>query len=117
MNQPAFDTELQRETAFTDAWRVAIRLSGKPDLFYGDLDRSRDKAQLVPRITDIRRRIGNLPQHQAYWIALLVQFYQPAEGARLTAKVGAAGLGVQVPLLSDQQVAVLRDLIAAYRVW
>ncbi len=37
MNQPACDTELQREIASMYAWRVAIRLSGKPDLFYGDM--------------------------------------------------------------------------------
>ncbi|MCP4372269.1 MAG: hypothetical protein GY797_29735, partial [Deltaproteobacteria bacterium] len=79
--------------------------------------RSRDKAQLAPRIQDIRRRIGNLPQHQACWIALLVQFFQPAEGVRLAAKVGAVGLGVQIPLLADRQLAVLQDLIAAYRGW
>ena len=117
MNMPAHDTELHREIQFTDAWKRAIKLSGAPNLFYGDPGKNMDKAGLAPKVKDIARRLPQFPKSRVAWLILLVQLYNPREGARLADKAGLYGIGDLVQLMSIDQRSVMTDLLYFYRGW
>lgn len=110
---------LDTENAFLTAWKRGVMASGTPSLFYnGDmLDRTAHLHRLAPKTKDIAKRISSYPKSQAAFLAALVSFYNPEEGARLAKKVGCNGLGDISLNLSTEQRFILADLLIHHAGW
>lgn len=125
MNAPAFDltapVECDKHDAFLEAWKQAIRLCGHCGWFGAAdeiyLQRATRKDQLQPRIKDIQKHIALIPMSDACLVAAMVSFYNPAEGARLAARIDANGIGAITAPLKPEQRQVLAALIISYPGW
>lgn len=125
MNKPAFALETpdngSEDDTFLAAWKNGIRLSGHPSWFgVADplyLQRARNKNELQPHVKVITKAIGTVPISQACLVAAMVGFFNPAEGARLAARIDANGIGdITRPLSGEQRIAV-GLMIVNYRGW
>ena len=97
------------QAAFMDAWRQAIALSERPQLF--------SPATLAPDVKEITRRLPNMPMTHAAWLATLVGFYNPVSGAKLAGKCSINSFADLALALPDEHRQVLGDLIRHYRGW
>ena len=110
---------LDTENAFLTAWKRGVVASGTPSLFYsGDMvDRVNHLHRLAPKTKDIAKKISLYPKSQAAFLAALVSFYNPEEGAKLAKKVGCNGLGDISLNLSMEQRFILADLLIHHAGW
>ncbi|MCU7933705.1 MAG: hypothetical protein KZQ99_02355 [Candidatus Thiodiazotropha sp. (ex Dulcina madagascariensis)] len=104
---------------FLFAWKRAILASGATGLFYnGDMvDKTTSLKRLAPKVGDIGKRIHVYPKSQATFLAALVSFYNPEEGAKLAKKVGCNGLGDIATNLSHEQRFIIADLLMNHTGW
>lgn len=111
----------EMDSAFLAAWKRAIKLSGHPAWFGGSdpvfLDRARDKNQLQPRVKEITKHITAIPISNAFLVAAMVSFFNPALGATLANKIHANGIGGISTALNSAQRMALSQLIINYQGW
>jgi hypothetical protein len=106
-------------TLFLDAWKRGILASGVPGLFYCSdiLEKTTSLERHAPKVSQIKNRICDFPKRQAAFIAAVVSFYNPEEGAKLAKKAGCNGLGDIAMNLSPQQRSIISDLLLNYTGW
>jgi hypothetical protein len=104
---------------FIDAWKRGILASGAPSLFYSSdiLDKTTSLERLAPKVREIGKRIHSYPKRQATFLAAMVSFYNPEEGAKLAKKVGCNGLGdIAINITFDQRL-IISDLLMYHTGW
>lgn len=102
------------EAAFYESWKHAVELAKAPELFGSGGPR---KDNYAPKFYEIKRRFPSLPKSRAAWVAVLVQFYNPEEGAKLAHKAGCNGLGDISLLIDQEQKRTLYNLMTTFRGW
>ncbi|MES9830524.1 MAG: hypothetical protein ABW201_19900 [Candidatus Thiodiazotropha sp.] len=110
---------MDTEHAFLAAWKRGILASGVPGLFYCSdiLDKTTSLDRLAPKVREIGKRIHVSPKKQATFLAAMVSFYNPEEGAKMAKKVGCNGLGDIAINLSTKQRSIISDLLLNYTGW
>jgi len=127
MNQPAEQFNLtppesdHQQQAFFEAWKEAVELTGLLS-FFGvhndmDMERAKKKESLTPRLDIIRKKISDHPISRSAMVAAMVSFYNPAEGAKLEAKIQCSGLGCLAAHLNHKQRQCLSKLLLSYQGW
>ncbi|ODC01178.1 hypothetical protein A3197_01460 [Candidatus Thiodiazotropha endoloripes] len=110
---------MDNKRLFIDAWKRGILASGVPGLFYsGDMvDKTSSLERLAPKVRDIGKRIHVYPKKQATFLAAMVSFYNPEEGAKLAKKVGCNGLGDIANNITLEQRLIISDLLVNHTGW
>lgn len=110
---------MDSKAAFLDAWKRAIEASGAPGLFYGGgmTEQTNNLNMLAPRTPEIHKKITSFPKSRGAFLAAMVSFYNPEEGAKLSKKVGGNGLGDLAMVLPTTQRTIIADLLIFHNGW
>lgn len=107
------------DRAFLAAWKNAIWLAECPSYFGAhskpDIDRAVTLRDLAPRTDQITKGINKHPASRAALLAILVGFYNPAEGGRLARKIDCNGFGALVAPLTPAAREAVAALLLHYR--
>ena len=105
---------------FLNAWKHAIAVSQTPGLFCcsaRNIDTATNKDQLRPKVKDIRRKLAEYPKSRGAFLATLVSFYNPEEGASIARKLGVEGVGGLAINLNDEQRHAIAELFITHKGW